>query len=82
MPGSNPSADSVASSERGCYGTPSGSLLARNPNRVRHQRDRSWTCEGKAPAGQTAHSCLRPSELAFSLDRLTKRATRPLTEEE
>ena len=51
MLGSNPSADSVASTDkRGCYGIPFRCLLAETPYRERHQSVKSWGCGGKAPA--------------------------------
>jgi hypothetical protein len=54
MLGSNPSADSVASTDqRGCYGIPF-SLTGRDPDRERHQSDKSWGCGGKAPELQPA----------------------------
>jgi hypothetical protein len=50
MLGSNPSADSVATTDRGgCYGIPF-SLTGRAPHRERHQSAKSWGCGGKAPA--------------------------------
>ena len=49
MLGSNPSADSVASTDAGgCYGIPFRCLLA-DSYRERHQSVKSWGCGGKAP---------------------------------
>ena len=50
MLGSNPSADSVASTDRkgGCFGIPF-SLTGRGTYRERHQSAKSWGCGGKAP---------------------------------
>ena len=51
MLGSNPSADSVASTDAGgCYGIPLSPSAYRNPYRERHQSVKSWGCGGKAPA--------------------------------
>ena len=51
MLGSNPSADSVASTDAGgCYGIPLSPSAYRNPHRERHQSVKSWGCGGKAPA--------------------------------
>jgi hypothetical protein len=59
MLGSNPSADSVASTdEGGCYGIPFRCLLAETPYRERHQSVKSWGCGGKAPAGCAGHKTL------------------------
>jgi hypothetical protein len=55
MPGGNPSADSVASTDPGgCYGIP---FLAKVfskqlPYRERHQSAKSWGCGGKAPVAR------------------------------
>ena len=55
MPGGNPSADSVASTDpRGCHGIPFCYLRAETPYRERHQSAKSWGCGGKAPAGSAA----------------------------
>jgi hypothetical protein len=51
MLGSNPSADSVASTDAGgCYGIPLSPSAYRNPYRERQQSVKSWGCGGKAPA--------------------------------
>lgn len=54
MLGSNPSADSVASTDAGgCYGVPLCYLTAETlPYRERHQSAKSWGCGGKAPASK------------------------------
>jgi hypothetical protein len=59
MLGSNPSADSVASTDsRGCYGIPFSPSARRNPYRERQQSAKSWGYGGKAPVGFAAHSFL------------------------
>jgi hypothetical protein len=51
MLGSNPSADSVASTDAGgCYGIPLSLPACRHSHRERHQSAKSWGCGGKAPA--------------------------------
>jgi len=62
MLGSNPSADSVASTDSGgCCGIPLNRYLRAVPsNRERHQSAKSWGSGGKAPT-----SILLPTPTAF-----------------
>lgn len=57
MLGSNPSADSVASTDPGgmLRHPPFSCLLAKAQHRERHQSAKSWGCGGKAPAGFAGH---------------------------
>ena len=72
MLGSNPSADSVASTDRGgCYGIPFQLMLV-SPHRDRHQSAKSWGYGGKAPAvGHSPTLCFpHPAgTLSFSMVR-------------
>ena len=57
MLGSNPSADSVASTDQGdATASPFRYLARETPNRERHQSAKSWGCGGKAP---TSMRCRR-----------------------
>jgi hypothetical protein len=58
MPGGNPSADSVASTDLGgMLRHPPRYLLAESPYRERHKSAKSWGCGGKAPASCAGHKC-------------------------
>jgi hypothetical protein len=73
MLGSNPSADSVASTDvGGCYGIPLSSAARKRANhRERHSSVKSWGRGGKAPAGcasrQLTTEARAPSHNAYDL---------------